>query len=146
MSLKVTVIAIGKQKRSPEQELWQEYLKRSKWPVQLIELDTSHKEKEGEQLLKATPKGAKIIALDERGKTLSSPELAQWLALAEREAQPLAIVIGGPDGLSETVRKAAHLLLSFGKLTWPHMLVRPMLAEQLYRAQTILSGHPYHRV
>jgi 23S rRNA (pseudouridine1915-N3)-methyltransferase len=101
---------------------------------------------EADKLLAQIPKNAVLVALDERGESLDSGTFAQRLG-AWRDAgrADLAFVIGGADGLDEEVRRRADLLLSFGRLTWPHMLVRGMLAEQLYRAQQILAGHPYHR-
>jgi 23S rRNA (pseudouridine1915-N3)-methyltransferase len=87
-----------------------------------------------------------LVALDERGQMLSSPELAQRIAdWRDAGRQDLAFVIGGADGLAPALRDRADLALSFGRLVWPHMLVRVMLAEQIYRAATILSGSPYHR-
>jgi 23S rRNA (pseudouridine1915-N3)-methyltransferase len=97
--------------------------------------------REAALLLGAVPSGIPLVALDERGKDFGSP------ALAERLAQwgSASFLIGGADGLDESIRRRADLLLAFGRLTWPHMLARVMLLEQLYRTQTILSGHPYHR-
>ena len=98
-------------------------------------------------LSKVIPEGAALCILDERGKTLSSPEFAATLA-AWRDAgrQDAAFVIGGADGIDTTLRARADISISFGRMVWPHMLVRVMLAEQLYRAATILAGSPYHRV
>lgn len=102
--------------------------------------------REGEALLAAIPGGARIVALDERGRSESSEALANRLGRWRDDGVRTAgFIIGGADGLDESVRKKADLVLSFGALTWPHMLVRAMLAEQLYRAQSILAGHPYHR-
>lgn len=102
---------------------------------------------QGVLLTKALPQGAALCVLDERGKTLSSPEFAQAIA-GWRDAgrQDAAFVIGGADGVDPALRQRADLVISFGRMVWPHMLVRVMLAEQLYRAATILSGSPYHRV
>jgi len=97
-------------------------------------------------LLAAAPKGAAIIALDARGENISSQKLASYLAALRDGGTPAAaFLIGGADGHGPAVAKAAVKKISFGAATWPHMLVRIMLAEQLYRAMTILSGHPYHR-
>jgi 23S rRNA (pseudouridine1915-N3)-methyltransferase len=91
-------------------------------------------------------KGATLILLDERGKNISSNDFATRIAaLRDGGRRAAAFVIGGPDGLDPGLRQEAELVMSFGQLTWPHQLVRVMLAEQLYRAVTILSGHPYHR-
>jgi 23S rRNA (pseudouridine1915-N3)-methyltransferase len=94
----------------------------------------------------ALPKGARLIALDERGKTLASGDFAALLGRWRDEGLgELAFAIGGAGGLDASLREAAALTLSFGPMTWPHLLTRALLAEQLYRAQSILTGHPYHR-
>jgi 23S rRNA (pseudouridine1915-N3)-methyltransferase len=102
---------------------------------------------EGLLLARAVPEGAALCVLDERGKTLSSPEfglvLADWRDGGRQDA---AFVIGGADGVDPALRARADLVISLGQMVWPHMLVRVMLAEQLYRAATILGGSPYHRV
>jgi len=101
---------------------------------------------EADALARALPDGATIVALDERGRTMSSPDLAARLAtLRDRGTQDLAFLVGGADGLDTALRDRADLILSFGPMVWPHMLARVMLAEQLYRAATILAGTPYHR-
>ena len=133
------IIARGKIGRSPEAELVDRYLKRIAWPVKLTELS---------ERAPAPPQssGAVTILLDEKGDALSSMELAkkleQWRDRAVREAR---FVIGAADGHSAEERSAADLLISFGPATWPHLLVRAMLAEQLFRATSILANHPYHR-
>jgi 23S rRNA (pseudouridine1915-N3)-methyltransferase len=104
------------------------------------------KVREGEQLLSGVAGCDRIIALDETGKTLSSPEFASTLKGWQQQGHSsFGFVIGGSDGLDAAVLKKAHLVWSFGRVTYPHMLVRALLAEQLYRAQTIISGHPYHK-
>jgi 23S rRNA (pseudouridine1915-N3)-methyltransferase len=101
---------------------------------------------EADALTRAIPQGATLVALDERGRTLASPEFADRLeAFRDRGTADLAFVIGGADGLLRDLRDGADLVLSFGPMVWPHMLARVMLFEQLYRAATILSGSPYHR-
>jgi 23S rRNA (pseudouridine1915-N3)-methyltransferase len=101
---------------------------------------------EGEKLLRHVPEGAHVIALDVTGRARSSEDLAKHLsALRDRSVGDVAFLIGGPDGLAPHLRDKAKEKLSLGALTWPHLLARAMLAEQLYRAMTILSGHPYHR-
>ncbi len=98
-------------------------------------------------LRKALPKGAKLAVMDERGKVMSSPDFARQLGdWRDRGTSDLAIVIGGADGIAPDLQQEADFALSFGKMVWPHMLVRVMLAEQLYRAASILAGAPYHRV
>ncbi len=97
-------------------------------------------------LLDKVPDAAAVVALDERGKALSSRELAKRIGGWRDEGRGcIAFLIGGADGLDNTVRARADLTLSFGRLTWPHLLARGMLAEQIYRAQQIIAGHPYHR-
>ena len=133
------VIARGKIGRSPEAELVERYLKRINWPTKLTELSERAP-------LPAAPSGSVTVLLDEKGKALSSMELAnkleQWRDGGMREAR---FVIGAADGHSAEERGSADLLMSFGPATWPHLLVRSMLAEQLFRATSILANHPYHR-
>lgn len=134
------IIARGKIGRSPEAELVERYLKRIQWPTKVTELP------EHGGNVPEPPANGVTIALDERGKALSSIELAKklerWRDDAKREAR---FLIGAHGGHDETVRGGADLLLSFGPATWPHLLVRAMLAEQLFRATSILANHPYHR-
>ena len=134
------VIARGKIARSPESELVARYEKRLTWPVRLTELP----ETGGRIPEPQTPH--KTVLLDERGKNLSSEELAdiigRWRDDGMREAR---FVLGAADGHSQQERTEADLLLAFGNATWPHLLARAMLMEQLYRVTTILAGHPYHR-
>ena len=101
---------------------------------------------QGERLLGQVPVGAVVVALDETGKTLNSVAFAEKLKVWRDEGvRDVAFLIGGADGLDDAVRNRADLVMSFGAMTWPHLLVRGLLAEQIYRAQCILSGHPYHR-
>ena len=134
------LVARGKIGRWPEAELVARYRKRLSWPVRLTELpDTGGKAPDS-----LTP--VRTVLLDERGQQLSSEQFAailgRWRDDGVREAR---FVLGGPDGHSEAERSGADLLLAMGAMTWPHLLARAMLAEQLYRATTILAGHPYHR-
>ena len=134
------IVARGKIGRSPEAELVERYLKRIQWPTKLTELP----DRDGN--LPAQPANSVTIVLDERGEALSSTTLAskldRWRDDGKREAR---FLIGAADGHEEEQRKSADLLLSFGRATWPHLLVRAMLAEQLFRATSILANHPYHR-
>jgi 23S rRNA (pseudouridine1915-N3)-methyltransferase len=134
------IVARGKIGRSPEAELADRYLKRMNWPTKVTELP----DRGGN--LPALPPNSVTVALDERGKPLGSAELAKmlerWRDDGKREAR---FLIGAADGHDEAARANADLLLSFGPATWPHLLVRAMLAEQLYRATSILANHPYHR-
>ena len=134
------VIARGKIARSPEAELVARYEKRITWPLKLTELP----ETGGKVSEPLTP--CRTVLLDEKGKNLSSEDLArqleQWRDGGMRECR---FVIGAADGHTPEERDAADLLISFGKATWPHLLVRAMVMEQLFRATAILAGHPYHR-
>lgn len=150
--MNIVVAAIGKAKPGAERELFDQYLARLPWRVSLKEIEIkkemaldARRLREAEALLAAAPAGARIVALDERGKGEGSEAFAKRLGQWRDESVSVAFLIGGADGLDESVRKRANAVLSFGALTWPHMLVRAMLAEQLYRAHTILTGHPYHR-
>jgi len=152
--VQISIIAVGRMGRGPESELMQTYLKRLPWKSRVVEVDikkqaansAERKAREAEKLLGAVPDGAVIIALDEGGKALTSRQFAGHIdAWSGEGVQHIAFIIGGADGLDETVRRKAMLKLAFGSLTWPHMLVRVLLAEQVYRAWSITSGHPYHR-
>lgn len=134
------IIARGKIGRSSEAELVDRYLKRIAWPVKLTELPES-----GGKVPAAAENSVTII-LDEKGEQLGSLEFARrlerWRDGGKREAR---FLIGGADGFDEAERAGADLLLAFGRATWPHLLARAMLAEQLFRATSILANHPYHR-
>lgn len=152
--MKITICAVGKlKKNAPEVIIFEKYVKMLKWSVEVKEVVENKKlplenliESEGERLLKSVPIGAYIIALDEKGVMLSSNDFAKELIKArDTGIADLAFLIGGADGHSEKVKQKAHFLLSLGKMVWPHFLVRPMLIEQIYRAKTIIEGHPYHR-
>lgn len=147
--MKIAINAIGKAKASPELQLYHDYVKRLPWKITLSEFDVRppSKEKEAEKLLAACKGYDRIIALDETGKQFTSPDFAKHLAGWQQQGHSsFAFVIGGADGLDQSVLKVAHLTWSLGRLTWPHMLVRGLLAEQLYRSYSILTNHPYHRV
>lgn len=135
------IIARGKIGRSPEAELVARYEKRLTWPVKLTEWPDTGAGKAADPL---TPH--KTVLLDERGRAMASEDFAallgRWRDDGVREVR---FVLGAADGHSDTERAEADLLLAFGPATWPHMLARAMLMEQLYRATTILAGHPYHR-
>lgn len=134
------IIARGKIGRSPEAELVERYLKRIAWPTKVSELPDR-----GGTMPDAASNAVTIV-LDERGKALSSTDFGKklegWRDTGRREAR---FLIGAADGHDEDLRANADLLLSFGPATWPHMMARAMLAEQLFRATSILAGHPYHR-
>lgn len=148
--MKIKIIAVGKLKNSPMRDLCDEYLKRMSWQVKIEEIDTpkaATSAAEAPLILKHIPETAFVVALDERGQSFSSPDFAAKLAgwREQAPANEIYLLIGGADGFDKTVRDKAKFLLSFGKQTWPHMLVRVMLLEQIYRAQQITAGHPYHR-
>lgn len=138
-NLKLAIIAYGRAGRSPEAELTARYLERISWPVALTELN------EGARLPASGP-GVQDILLDEQGEPISSMAFADMLArMRDSGVRELRFLIGPADGHGPDARNRAVRTISFGPATWPHLLVRAMLAEQLYRAVSILAGHPYHR-
>ncbi|NOC93983.1 23S rRNA (pseudouridine(1915)-N(3))-methyltransferase RlmH [Ruegeria sp. HKCCD6228] len=156
--MRISIVAVGRLRSGPEKSLLDDYLTRfdrtgrgpGLGPARVIEVEDKKNAGMGAEaalLRKALPKGAVICTLDERGRVMSSPDFAKKLG-SWRDAgrQDLALIIGGADGIDPALRAEADFSISFGSMVWPHMLVRVMLAEQLYRAATILSGGPYHRV
>ncbi|OIQ92530.1 ribosomal RNA large subunit methyltransferase H [mine drainage metagenome] len=151
--MRLILAAVGKGKAGPERALFEQYQGRLGWPLALKEVEekrplpvAERMAREAELLLAQVPAGAVIVALDERGRPQSSPAFAERLRGWRDEGRAcIAFLIGGADGHDERVRGRADMLLSFGSMTWPHMLVRGLLAEQLYRAECILANHPYHR-
>lgn len=155
--MRVTLCAVGRLRAGPEKTLIDDYLLRFDrtgrplgiGPAKVAEVDDRKgggMAGEAELLRRAVPSGALVCVLDERGKTLTSPKFADTLAdWRDRGRQDVAFLIGGADGLDPALRDGADFALSFGAMVWPHMLVRVMLSEQLYRAATILGGGPYHR-
>ena len=147
------MLAIGRQRRGPLLELQQLYAKRIAPPVAIVELEEKRKlpapelkRREAEIIFAALPAGAPAVALDGRGEEWSSRTLADRIAAWRDSGAPaLTFAIGGADGLGDAVVARADAVLSLGAMTWPHLLARIMLLEQLYRAQQILAGHPYHR-
>ena len=155
--MRVTICAVGRLRKGPELELITDYLDRfgkagrsfGLGPASVIEVEDKKNlwmEAEAELIERALPAGALIIAMDERGALLSSPEFAEKLGRWRDEARDIVFIIGGADGIAPALRAKADFSLSFGRMVWPHMLVRVMLAEQIYRAGQILAGTPYHRV
>jgi 23S rRNA (pseudouridine1915-N3)-methyltransferase len=151
--MRLHIVAVGKMKAGPHAALVRHYAERLAWPLAIREVEEKRplpaaelKQREAALLLAAMPAGAVLVALDQRGKTLDSAafagKIAQW---RDAGTADLAFIIGGADGLADQVRQKAQLVLSLGAMTWPHLLARGMLLEQLYRAQQILAGHPYHR-
>ena len=154
--MKVTICAVGRLRKGPELELISDYLERfgkagrslGLGPAQVVEVEDRKNlgmEAEAALLERTVPAGAVLIVLDERGEVISSPEFAAKLGGWRDGARDLAFVIGGADGIAPALRARADCAISFGRMVWPHMLVRVMLAEQLYRAGQILAGTPYHR-
>ncbi|WP_296707223.1 23S rRNA (pseudouridine(1915)-N(3))-methyltransferase RlmH [Rhodoblastus sp.] len=160
--MKLLLLAIGRLKAGPERELVARYADRCVaggrkigfTGFEMREIDESRarrpedrKAEEAAALAAALPQGARKICLDERGKSMTSEEFSRKLGEWRDAGTPAcALVIGGPDGLDPALRDKADLTLAFGAMTWPHQIVRALAAEQLFRALTILSGHPYHRV
>jgi 23S rRNA (pseudouridine1915-N3)-methyltransferase len=151
--MKITIVAVGRIKKGSEKNLWDIYAKRLKWSLVLKEVEEKNalgpqaiKRKEADLLLAKVPKGALLVIMDQNGLNISSLDFAKRIGLwQDRGMRDLAIVIGGSEGLDQTVIAKAHLKIAMGKMTWPHMLARIMLLEQIYRAQCILENHPYHK-
>jgi 23S rRNA (pseudouridine1915-N3)-methyltransferase len=159
--MRLLIAAVGRLKAGPERELLARYLERtnasgkplSLGPLDIVEIPESpaqtavkRKSDEAKALLASVPEKAKLLALDERGKSASSEDFAKKLArFRDDGANCTAFLIGGADGLDEALRKKADLIIAYGAATFPHQIVRILLSEQIYRAVTILSGHPYHR-
>lgn len=159
--MKLLLLGVGRLKPGPERELTQRYLDRADASARAARLTgvesrdlvesrarraEDRKAEEARALLALVPAGAILVALDERGQAIGSEAFAREVGRARDAGAPaLALLLGGPDGLDDGVRAQARLVLAFGAMTWPHQLARAMAAEQLYRAVTILSGHPYHR-
>ncbi len=159
--MKLILAAAGRLKSGPDRDLATRYLERAQAAsrtagltgVEWREIDESRarrpedrKAEESVALLALAPKGARLIALDERGRSLTSPAFAADIATARDDGESgYVLIIGGADGLDEDIRRQAAMTLCFGAMTWPHQLVRIMALEQIYRAITILTGHPYHR-
>jgi 23S rRNA (pseudouridine1915-N3)-methyltransferase len=145
MAMRLHIIARGKIGRSPEAELVQRYLKRISWPTKHSELpDVPDKGRGGD--LPASDSPYKTIILDEKGAQLSSVELARLLERWRDDGvREVRFLIGAADGFDDTARAGADKLIAFGTATWPHLMARAMLAEQLFRATSIIANHPYHR-
>ena len=155
--MRIHVCAVGRLRGSPEKTLIDDYLARfdrtgrnlGLGPARVIEVEDRKgggKDAEAVLLRGAVPKGSLVCALDERGRRLQSPKFADQLGKWRDQGQSdVAFLIGGADGLSQDLRNGADFVLSFGEMVWPHILVRVMLSEQIYRAASILAGAPYHR-
>ena len=159
--MRVVLLAIGRMKKGPETELVERYLKRAEQAgrqiglrgIEIIEIRESRAADAGKRMVEESialanviPEGAVTVMLDERGDNLGSADFADHMRKWRDAGVPAtAFIVGGPDGLAQSLREKAKLKLAFGAATWPHQMVRIMLLEQVYRAITILSGHPYHR-
>ena len=159
--MRIIVAAVGRLKRGPETELSERYRKRAAQTgrqlglrdIDIIEIRESRADDAGKRMIEESialanviPQGAAVVLLDTQGENVDSAKLARLLAQWRADDRPAAVfAIGGADGLAPSLRDRATLRLSFGAATWPHQLVRVMLLEQIYRATTILTGHPYHR-
>ncbi|PXY98902.1 23S rRNA (pseudouridine(1915)-N(3))-methyltransferase RlmH [Commensalibacter melissae] len=146
-----SIIAIGKMRDKAELDLFNRYSKRIRPSLELIEINESKgqpietKIKDAQNLLKAVPGKSLIISLDEGGKSYNSFDFAMHMQKCLELSKSISFLIGGAEGLHASAIKTSHSVISLGKLTWPHMIARILLIEQIYRAQMILSGHPYHR-
>lgn len=151
--MRVLIAAVGRMKAGPYRALCDEYASRMTWPMTIREVEirkplaVDERRRQEAALLRALiPPGARRVVLDERGASVSSEDFARRLGdWRDQSVSDAVFLIGGADGVDQSLRNDADLVLSLGLMTWPHMLVRGMLAEQLYRAQQILAGHPYHR-
>jgi len=151
--VRLLVLAVGRARSGPVRTLWDDYAGRLRLPIELREIDdrragsaAERTAREGELMLRALPDGAVLVALDETGRPLTSQGFAAALGRwRDAGVTTVAFALGGADGLAPALLHRAALVLSLGAMTWPHMLARVLLVEQLYRAECILSGHPYHR-
>ena len=150
--MKLVILAVGRSRASPERDLTHDFLGRIAAGSELVEVESklpsgpARRVDEGARLLKHVPAAAPFIVCDPEARDISSEQLAKLLeTLRDDGAQAAYFAVGGADGHSDAVMARAHRRIAFGAATWPHMLFRAMLAEQLYRATTILAGHPYHR-
>ncbi|MDD3020808.1 MAG: 23S rRNA (pseudouridine(1915)-N(3))-methyltransferase RlmH [Alphaproteobacteria bacterium] len=149
---KIDLIVVGKVKKSPWSDLIEDYTKRLKWPVNIIEVESKYSDSKTQQeheqrlALSKLDEDSFVIVLDERGDGLRSLDFSQTLEkIRDTGVGKISFLIGGAEGFTDDVRDKANMLMSFGQQTWPHVMVRVMLLEQIYRAQQIIAGHPYHR-
>jgi 23S rRNA (pseudouridine1915-N3)-methyltransferase len=151
--MRILLLSVGRDRKGPTADLVADYIKRCPWRIEIVEIPPCRQGSksrrladEATKLRQLIPENAAVIMLDERGDDLESRSLAKRISHYQHEGvSTLCFVIGGADGLDPSLLKQAQLRLAFGRATWPHRLVRAMLAEQIYRASTILSQHPYHR-
>lgn len=145
--LRLEIIAAEKLKSGPLLAVWDDYARRlTGWPLTLHEIQAADPRQLETRMTEKIRANAHVVALDERGRSLSSRDFATKLAGHEQDGpEYVQFIIGAADGIPAAVKKRANFLLSFGVQTWPHMMARVMLLEQIYRARQILDGHPYHR-
>lgn len=143
--LSIEFITVGKLKNDPLLDVFEDYRKRLLCKFTLFELEGRTQADQLSRISEKLNPAAALVIMDERGKSLSSRAFADKISQWQETFGVVQFVIGGADGLSDDIRKKATMLMSFGAQTWPHMMARVMLMEQVYRAQQILSGHPYHR-
>ncbi|KFE35151.1 23S rRNA (pseudouridine(1915)-N(3))-methyltransferase RlmH [Thioclava atlantica] len=154
--MKITICAVGRLRKGPERELIDDYLSRFEktgrayglGPASIVEVEDKKglgQGAEAELLARAIPDSSVIVTLDERGSLISSPDFARKIEGWRDGARDITFVIGGADGIEPGLRDRAEFSISLGKMVWPHMLARVMLAEQIYRAGQIIAGTPYHR-
>ena len=144
--LRLELIAAERLRTGPLLEVWDDYLKRLTWPFTLHEITASDARQLEQKMAEKIRDNAFVIVLDERGKSLSSRDFATKLEEIQNNGpEYIQFIIGAADGVPAPIKKRANFLLSFGVQTWPHMMARIMLIEQIYRARQILDGHPYHR-
>lgn len=151
--MRLSIISVGRVRKGPERDIFDSYASRITWPISLAEVEDRGPKparekvrREGELLLARIPEGATVVALDAEGRSFSSEKFSAQLGRWQDDRiDEIAFIIGGADGLDGPVMERADMALCLGPMTWPHLLVRGMLAEQIYRAQEILKGHPYHR-
>lgn len=149
---KFDIIAVGRLRTGAFFDLSQEYAKRIQWPLNVYEVESKSRDpvavqkEENQKIRDHIAENAFVIVMDEKGNGLRSLDFADTLQNFQNTGEDhIQFIIGGADGLTDEVKARANMLLSFGQQTWPHMMARVMLLEQLYRAQQILKGHPYHR-
>jgi len=151
--MQIRILAIGRFRNEPIKQVYDNFIRRLPWPCELKEIQSSKdfpisqlKSREASLLIDSIPKKSFSIALDERGQMLTSEAFAKKIGgLRDEGLQDITFLIGGADGHGKAIYKKADLVLSLGPMIWPHLFVRAMLAEQLWRTSSILSGHPYHR-
>lgn len=152
MMFKIDVIVVGKVKKGSWYDLIDDYVTRTKWALNVIEVESKFTDAKAQQahehrlILEKLDEDSFIIVMDERGDGLRSLDFAQTIQkIQSTGVDKITFLIGGAEGFTDEIRNKANMMLSFGQQTWPHVMVRVMLLEQIYRAQQIIAGHPYHR-